>query len=79
LSIGESKRALPYLKSAVDEWPSSSEARSMYAIALMQMDDLEQAEVLLEQSCQLNEANPDARAKLAEVYLKTSRQELIMP
>ena len=74
---GEMEPALPYLAPTIQTWPDSSEAHSLYGIALLRLDNYEDAEQVLQKSCQLSEFNPDARLGLIELYTLTSRHQLI--
>ena len=79
LAAGQPEKALYYLESCVLAWPESSEANSLYGIALLRKGKLNQAEKILKKSCQLSNYNPDARAGLTELYSQTSQIQLIKP
>ncbi len=76
LAIDKEELALPYLEACVHQWPSSSEAYSLYGTALLRLCQFEAAEEAFTKSCDLSEHNPDARAGLLELYNLTSRQHL---
>ena len=79
LAIGQADKALPYLESCVLAWPESSEAYSLFGIALLRTGKTKQAEKILKKSCQFSNYNPDARAGLVELYSQTSQIHLIKP
>lgn len=76
LAIDKEELALPYLEACVHQWPSSSEAHSLYGTALLRLCQFEAAEEAFRKSCDLSEHNPDARAGLLEIYELTSRPHL---
>jgi len=79
MAVGQEEIALPYLESSILAWPESSEAYSLFGIALLRTGKTEQAEKILKKSCQLSNYNPDARAGLVELYSQTSQIHLIKP
>jgi tetratricopeptide (TPR) repeat protein len=79
VTIGDIESALPNLKSNIETWPESSEAHSLFGIALTRKGDFDEAEVVLLKSCQLSESNPDARSGLIELYNLTFKAHLLKP
>lgn len=79
LARGEAELAIPYLEECVRQWPTSSEAHSLYGTALLHTNNFDEAETVLTESRELSEHNPDARASLVGLYEQTSRPHLIKP
>lgn len=79
LAAGNEEEALPYLEFCIATWPESAEAYSFYGMALLRIGYFDQAEDMLEKSCQLSAVNPDARYGLVDIFDQTSRDELVRP